>query len=119
MRPVEIIPGMGEEGDKGEKDGVNATTVYCKNFVNVTMCPQYNNKKPSSTVKKSNIRTSAWTIILNYILKPLSERFMDAFYCRVRSDLLAPRELAVRYYMCRNRRCNIETTNPTNILCML
>jgi hypothetical protein len=40
MRLVETITGMGGER---RMMGVNSSKIYCKNFVNVTMCPQYNN----------------------------------------------------------------------------
>jgi hypothetical protein len=39
------LPEMGGEGIKGMVEGVNSTMIYCKNFVNVTMCSQYNNNK--------------------------------------------------------------------------
>jgi hypothetical protein len=44
MRPTEAILGMGAWAIKENVGGVNLTKIYCKNFVNVTMYPQYNNK---------------------------------------------------------------------------
>jgi hypothetical protein len=44
MRPVDTIPGIGNM-DKGEYGGMNLTKIYCKNFVNVTVYSQHNNKK--------------------------------------------------------------------------
>jgi hypothetical protein len=32
MRPIETIPGMGEEGIKENEGGVNSTVIYCVNF---------------------------------------------------------------------------------------
>jgi hypothetical protein len=61
MRPAEIIPGIGEVGigEVGIKEndgGLNSTKIFCKNFVNVTMYPQYNNnKKEKKHLKMSNI----------------------------------------------------------------
>jgi hypothetical protein len=52
MRPAEIIPGIGEVGIKENDGGLNSAKIYCKNFVNVTMYPQYNNnKKEKKTLK--------------------------------------------------------------------
>jgi hypothetical protein len=45
MRPVEIIPGMGEVGIKENSGGGKFNCDLCMNFVNVTMYPQHNNKK--------------------------------------------------------------------------
>jgi hypothetical protein len=46
MRPVETMPGVGgAEGVKENDGGVNSTMICCKNSVNVTMYPQYNNNK--------------------------------------------------------------------------
>jgi hypothetical protein len=45
MRPTETIPEMREGRIKGMMEGVNSSIIYCKNFVNVTVFPQYNNKK--------------------------------------------------------------------------
>jgi hypothetical protein len=48
MRPVETIPGMGGEGNKGEWGEVNSSMIYliyCKNF-----CKYYN--VTPSTIKK-------------------------------------------------------------------
>jgi hypothetical protein len=42
MRPVETIPGMGEEGIKERGGGVNSSVIYliyCENFCNATMYP--------------------------------------------------------------------------------
>jgi hypothetical protein len=43
-RPVETIPGMREGGQRRMMEGVNSTMIYCNNFINVTMFPQYNIK---------------------------------------------------------------------------
>jgi hypothetical protein len=42
MRPVEIIPGMGEVGIKENSGGGKFNCDLCMNFVNVTMYPQHN-----------------------------------------------------------------------------
>jgi hypothetical protein len=45
MRPVETIPGMGGEGKKNDGGGELSYDNSIRTFVNVTMYPQYNNKK--------------------------------------------------------------------------
>jgi hypothetical protein len=32
VRPVEAVPGLGEEGIKENDRGVSSTMIYCKNF---------------------------------------------------------------------------------------
>jgi hypothetical protein len=45
MRPVETIPGIGGGGQRRMMEGINSAVFYCKNFVNVILYPQNNNKK--------------------------------------------------------------------------
>jgi hypothetical protein len=47
MRPVEAIPGMGEERIKENDGGEHSTMIYCKNFCKChNVCPpQHNHKK--------------------------------------------------------------------------
>jgi hypothetical protein len=44
VRPIETIPGMGVRGMK-ENDGGGKLNNDIRNFVNVTIYPQYNNNK--------------------------------------------------------------------------
>jgi hypothetical protein len=49
MRPVETVPGMGEEGQRRMMEGVNSSVIYsihCKNF-----CKCHNVPPPSITIK--------------------------------------------------------------------
>jgi hypothetical protein len=46
MRPVETIPGMGEEGKREWWRGVNSIMIYCKNF-----CKCHNVPSLSTTIK--------------------------------------------------------------------
>jgi hypothetical protein len=46
MRPVDTIPGMGGEGDKGEWwRGWIQLWYIMRTFVTVTLCPQHNSNK--------------------------------------------------------------------------
>jgi hypothetical protein len=54
IRPVEIIPGMEEERIKNNDGGEWIQLWYIiRTFVNVTMCPQHNNK----IIKKKPLKT--------------------------------------------------------------
>jgi hypothetical protein len=44
VRPVETIPGMGEEDKRELMEGMNSTVMYCKNFCKCDNVPQHNKK---------------------------------------------------------------------------
>jgi hypothetical protein len=53
MRPVESIPGIGRGRIRRMMEEGTSTMIYCKNFVNVTMYPQYNINMIIKKTKKS------------------------------------------------------------------
>jgi hypothetical protein len=53
MIPVVTIPGMELAGEQRRMmERVNSSSIYCKNFVNITLHHQHNNKKIKKNIRK-------------------------------------------------------------------
>jgi hypothetical protein len=66
---LKLVQEWGQKGIKENDGGVNSSMIYCKNYINVRMYPQYNNNIIKNKIKTNKkCKVSCLTVKILWII---------------------------------------------------